>query len=302
MPQKKFVIIDGHALIYRGYYALPPLTTKKGELVNAVYGFTAVLLNMLQKLQPDYLAVAFDLKGPTFRHDAYEEYKATRKETPDDLISQVPRIRQLVEAFQIPIFNQEGFEADDMIATLAKKVEAYPEVDYLIVTGDMDLTQLVNDQVTVLAPLSGFNEVKRYDAEAVIEKYGVRPDQMVDYKALVGDTSDNITGVPGVGKKTAARLLQEYETLEGIFEHLDEVKGALHDKLEFGEDLAQKSKHLVQLRFDAPMDFELEKCLTHKVDGSQIRLLFGELEFNRLIQKFESLQDMWQKENQGSLF
>ncbi len=302
MAQKKFVIIDGHALIYRGYYALPPLSTKKGELVNAVYGFTTILLNMLQKLRPDYLAVSFDLKGPTFRHEAYEDYKATRKETPDDLISQVPRIRQVVGAFQIPVFEKEGFEADDCIATLAKKIENYPEVDLLILTGDMDLTQLVNEQVKVLSPLTGFNEVKTYDADAVVEKYGVRPDQMVDYKALVGDTSDNILGVQGVGKKTAAKLLQEYETLEGIFEHLDEIKGALHDKLEFGEDVAMKSKELVQLRFDAPMDFDLEACTTHEVDGTQIRLLFGELEFSRLIQKFEDLQDMWQKENQTTLF
>ena len=203
---KTFVIVDGHALIYRGYYALPPLTTQKGELVNAVFGFTSVLLNMLTKLKPEYLAVAFDLKGPTFRHEACEDYKATRSETPDDLISQVPRIKQIVGAFKAPIFEKAGFEADDMIATIAKKMPEHPDTNLLILTGDMDLTQLITDQVKVVAPISGFHEVKNYDTEAVIEKYGIRPDQMVDFKSLVGDTSDNISGVPGIGKKTGAGI------------------------------------------------------------------------------------------------
>jgi len=299
---KKFVVIDGHALIYRGYYALPPLTTQKGELVNAVFGFTSVMLNMLGKLRPDYLAVTFDLKAPTFRHEAYEDYKATRPETPDDLIAQVPRIKQIVEAFKIPIFEQAGFEADDMIETLAKKIEDYPEVEMAILTGDMDLTQLITDQVKVVAPISGFHEVKNYDAEVVFEKYGVRPDQMVDYKALVGDTSDNISGVPGIGKKTASKLLQEYETLDGVYENLSDLKGAMLNKLEFGRELAYKSQELVQLRFDAPMDFDLESCQTHEVDGGQVRLLFGELEFRSLLQKFDNLQNSWQTENQQALF
>ncbi len=299
---KKFVVVDGHALIYRGYYALPPLTTKKGELVNAVFGFTSVLLNMLGKLRPDYLAVTFDLKGPTFRHEAYEDYKATRAETPDDLLAQVPRIKQIVEAFKIPIFEEEGFEADDMIATIAKKITDYPDTELIILTGDMDLTQLITDQVRVVAPISGFNEVKNYDAEAVIEKYGIRPDQMVDYKALVGDTSDNISGVPGIGKKTAAKLLQEYETLDGIYENLEDLKGAMLNKLEFGRELAYKSQELVQLRFDAPMEFDLNSCCTHEVDGGQVRLLFGELEFRSLLQKFDGLQAAWQMENQQALF
>jgi DNA polymerase I len=299
---KKFVIVDGHALIYRGYYALPPLTTQKGELVNAVFGFTSVLLNMLTKLKPDYLAVTFDLKGPTFRHEAYEDYKATRAETPDDLIIQVPRIKQIVEAFQAPIFEKEGFEADDMIATIARKIEAHPDTEMLILTGDMDLTQLINDQVKVVAPISGFREVKNYDTEAVIEKYGVRPDQMVDFKALVGDTSDNISGVPGIGKKTAAKLLQQYETLDGVYENLSDLKGAMLDKLEFGRELAYKSQELVQLRFDAPMEFDLEACRTHEVDSGQVRLLFGELEFRSLLQKFDTLQATWQTENQQALF
>lgn len=302
MARKTFVIIDGHALIYRGYFALPPLHTGTGELVNAVYGFATVLLNMLQKLKPDYLAVAFDLKGPTFRHEAYEGYKATRAETPDDLISQVPRIRQLVGAFHIPVFQKEGFEADDMIGTLARKITAHPDIDFMILTGDMDMTQLITEQVKVLAPLTGFNDVKTYDAQAVMDKYGIWPTQMVDYKALMGDVSDNLPGVPGIGKKTAAKLLFQYETLEGIYSHLDEIGGATHDKLVAGKESGFQSQHLARIVTDAPLDFDLEACRTHDVDAPQIRLLFEELEFKRLIQKFDGLHEGWREENQPALF
>jgi DNA polymerase-1 len=299
---KKFVIIDGHALIYRGYYAIPQLRTTNGELVNAVYGFSTVLLSMLQKLRPDYLAVAFDLKGPTFRHEAYDGYKATRSETPDDLLPQVPRVRQVVEAFQIPVFQQPGFEADDLIGTLSKKIAAHPDVEFLIVSGDMDLTQLVNDQVKMLAPLSGFNDVKTYDAQAVMDKYGIEPSQIVDFKAMVGDVSDNIPGVAGIGKKTAAKLLFQYETLDGIYENLGEIKGAVHDKLERDKEMAYKSQYLATIVTDMDVELDLEACATHEVDGQKIRLLFNELEFKRLLPKFNSLHDGWREKNQPALF
>lgn len=301
-PLKTFVIIDGHALIYRGYYAIPQLRTSKGELVNAVYGFSTVLLSMLEKLKPDYLAVAFDLKGPTFRHEAYEGYKATRAETPDDLIPQVPRVRQVVQAFRIPVFEMEGFEADDLIGTLAKKLEAYPEVEFLILSGDMDLTQLVTDRVKVLSPLSGFNDVKIYDAQAVMDKYGIWPHQMVDYKALMGDVSDNIPGVPGIGKKTAAKLLFQYDSLDGIYEHLNDIGGALGEKLRVGRESALQSQHLAQIVTTVPVDLDLEQCHTHEVDGAAVRLLFGELEFRRLLPRFEALHVGWREKEQPALF
>lgn len=300
--KKKFVVIDGHALIYRGYFAIPPLRTQKGELVNAVMGFTTVLLNMVQKFKPDYLAVTFDLKGPTFRHEAYEGYKATRPETPEELLSQIPRIRQIVKAFNIPVFEKAGYEADDMIATLSEKLKTYPDMELWIVTGDMDLTQLVNDQVKILAPLTGFNDVKTYDSVAVIEKFEVRPDQMVDYKALVGDVSDNIMGVEGIGKKTAAKLLQQYGSLDGIYTAIDSIKGALHGKLEKGKGAAYQCRTLVSLIHDAPLDFVLENCVTHSVDSPQIRLLFQELEFRRLLEKFDGIHEGWEKEQQPTLF
>lgn len=300
--KKKFVVIDGHALIYRGYFAIPPLRTQKGELVNAAMGFTTVLLNMVQKFKPDYLAVTFDLKGPTFRHEAYEGYKATRPETPEELLSQIPRIKQIVQAFNIPVFEKEGFEADDMIATLSEKLKIYPDLELWIVTGDMDLTQLVNDHVKILAPLTGFNEVKIYDANAVFEKFQVLPEQMVDYKALVGDVSDNIVGVQGIGKKTAIKLLQRYGSLDGIYSAVDSIKGAVHDKLEKGRESAYQSKVLVSLVHDAPLDFVLEDCLTRSVNTSQIRLLFQELEFRRLLEKFDGIRESWQKDQQPTLF
>lgn len=299
---KKFVIIDGHALIYRGYYAIPQLRTQSGELVNAVYGFSTVLLSMLLKLRPDYLAVALDLPGPTFRHEAFEGYKATRAETPDDLHPQVPRVRQVTEAFQIPVFERPGFEADDLIGTLSKKISAHPEVEFLIVSGDMDLTQLVNDQVKMLSPLSGFNDVKTYDTQAVMDKFGIWPNQIVDYKALVGDTSDNIPGVAGVGKKTAAKLLFEYETLDGIYNNLGAIKGALHEKLVRDREAAYQSQHLARIVTDMDVNFDLESCHTHDVDASRIKMLFQELEFRRLLPKFEMLQKGWQEVNQPALF
>lgn len=299
---KTFVVLDGMALIYRGYYALPPLTTREGELVNAVYGFTTILLNMLEKVKPDYLAVAFDLKGPTFRHEAYEEYKATRAETPDELIGQIPRIREIVAAFQIPILECPGFEADDLIASLAERLKEESEVSLAVVTGDMDLTQLIGERVKLLAPLTGFNDVKTYDIEAVREKYGLRPDQMVDYKALVGDTSDNIIGVPGIGPKTASTLLQKYDTLDGVYAHLEELAEGARAKLVAGRESALQSRELVTLVRTVPFELDLVACQSHQVDGARVKLLFEALEFKRLLVKFAALQDRWAEKEQPALF
>lgn len=300
---KTFVVIDGHALIFRGYYAMPPLHTEEGELVNAVFGFTTILLNMLQKIHPDYLAVTFDLQGPTFRHDSYDDYKATRAETPDDLLPQIPYIRDVVRAFRIPIFEQQGFEADDMIASLSDQLKAYPEIQMRIVSSDMDLTQLIEGtRVQMLCPLTGFNDVKIYDESAVQEKYGIRPEQIIDFKALVGDVSDNIRGVPGIGKKTAATLLQRYGSLEGIYTHLDEIKGALHDKLATGKESAFECQTLVRLVRDVPLTLDLKACETHEVSLPEIRELFNRLNFKRLLVKFEEMQNKWKQAQQESLF
>ncbi len=284
---------------------MPPLHTQKGELVNAVYGFTTILLTILEKMRPDFLAVAFDLKGPTFRDELYADYKAQRPETPDDLIPQVPRIRQVVEAFKIPVFEKEGFEADDLIATLATHVghdEALANLELLIVTGDMDLTQLITDQVKIVAPLSGFNDMKTYDSQVLMDKYGIWPHQMVDYKALKGDVSDNLPGVPGIGEKTAAKLLFQYESLDGIYAHIDEITGAVHDKLVTGKESAYRCQKLAQLVKDVPLILDIEACKTHVVDAAQVKLLFEELEFKRLIPKFNGLQNHWQTIDQPAMF
>ncbi|HCW32225.1 MAG: polymerase I, DNA polymerase I protein [Candidatus Peregrinibacteria bacterium GW2011_GWF2_39_17] len=302
MDLKKFAILDGHALIFRGYYAIPPLYTEKGELVNAVFGFTTILLNILQKLRPDYLVVTFDMKGPTFRHDTDKTYKATRKETPDDLIPQVEIIHQVARTFQIPIFEQQGFEADDLIASLAQQLKFHPEIEISIISGDMDLTQLINQQIKLLTPLSGFNDIKTYNTQAVIEKYGIHPEQMIDYKAISGDKSDNINGIPGIGKKTATKLLQTYHSLDGIYENLDKIKGALHLKLSLGKEAAYHCQNLVKLIKNVPLEFNLTACETKDMPKDAIQKLFTELNFKRLFMKFEELYKHKKAEEQLAMF
>ena len=306
---KKFVLIDGNALIHRGFHAIPPLFTASGEMTNAVFGFTTVMMGFLQEEVPDYIAMTFDKKGPTHRHKIFEEYKATRVKAPDELYSQIPRIREIVEAFNMPIFEKEGYEADDLIATLAKEVEDQ-DLQVVIVTGDKDALQLVNEKVVVASPRKGYREVVYYTPEKVVENLGVRPDQVVDYKGLCGDSSDNIPGVMGVGPKTAANLLTAYETLEGIYDHLDEVKGKMKEKLENDRKMAFFSRDLAQLVKDVEMDFDLEKCVTHEVNKDEVVKLFEELEFKSLVRRFGRLSGEWEhnkrekefKESQMSLF
>src|SRR4030042_3444969 len=188
--KKKLVLIDSNALIHRAYHALPPLTTKKGELVNAVYGYASVRLNVLARFKPDYIVATFDLKEPTFRHKQFKDYKATRVKAPDDLYEQIPRVKEIVSAFNIPIVEKAGYEADDLIATFARKTEKlHPDVEVIIVTGDMDTLQLVNDRIKVFALRKGMSDSVLYDEKAIYERYGLKADQMVDYKGLRGDPS-----------------------------------------------------------------------------------------------------------------
>jgi DNA polymerase-1 len=295
---KKLFLIDGNAIIHRAYHALPRFTTKKGELVNAIYGFASMLLNILNNQKPDYIAVSFDRKAKTFRHEEYKDYKATRVKAPDELYEQIPRIKQVVEAFNIPIYEMDGYEADDILGTLAKQAESgtrlpplvksgtYQEpINTYIVTGDMDTLQLINDKTFVFAPHKGFNDTLIYDTAKVMAKYGLLPSQIVDYKALRGDTSDNIPGVHGIGEKGAAELLKKYSTLDGIYEHLIEISGALHDKLEKGKEDAYFSKRLATLITDVPIKLNLDSCKTHEFDLARITALFEELEFKSLLKK-----------------
>lgn len=283
MPKGTLILIDGHALAYRAFHALPPtLSTSDGELTNAVFGFASMLLTVLQEFQPDYVAVAFDV-GRTFRHDLSEDYKATRAKMPDQLASQLDRIKDLVSAFNIPIFEAEGYEADDVLGTLARRAEEQG-VETIIVTGDTDAFQLIDTHTRVYTSGRRFSDTQLYDEAAVMERFGLRPEQLIDFKSLTGDKSDNIPGVTGVGEKTAATLLAKYGTLENIYDHLHEIEPKrARTALEQGKDAAFESKRLVQIVRDVPLDLNLEACRTTDFDRDKVVGLFRELQFRTLI-------------------
>ena len=252
MPTERLMLLDGNGLIYRGYFALPPLTTSKGELVNAVFGFCSIVLRGIQDLHPDYVAVAFDLQGPTFRHEQYAEYKATRQRMPDDLRDQFPKVREVVKALRIPVYELAGFEADDVIGTITVDAERRG-LDTTIVTGDLDMLQLVTDHTRLMTTRSGVENTILYDPARIAERFDLVPGQMIDYKALKGDPTDNIPGVPGVGEKTAAKLIREYGTLEALYERIDEVKpDKLRDKLVEHRESVFMGKDLSTIVRDLP--------------------------------------------------
>ncbi len=289
--QKILVLIDSHALIHRAFHALPPLTTKKGERVNAVYGFILVLMKVLKELKPDYVAAAFDLPGPTFRHKEFEDYKATRVKAPDELYQQIGRVKEVVSAFGIPIYEKEGFEADDIIGSIAEITNNKKLITKnIIVTGDLDTLQLVNGNTRVYTLRKGVKDTILYDEKMVVERYGLKPLQMPDYRGLKGDPSDNIPGVPGIGEKTTADLLKQYGTIEEMYESFEKSKikvksQKLIDKLLENKDQAIFSKYLATIKRDVPLDFKLEEAKFGKYDLEKIKNLFKELEFFSLINR-----------------
>jgi DNA polymerase-1 len=284
---KKLLLIDGNAIIHRAYHALPPLTTKSGELVNAVYGFTSTLLSVIEKFKPDYVAASFDLAGPTFRHKKFEEYKANRVKADDELYAQIPIVKNVVKTFNIPIYEKEGFEADDVIGTLAKQAGEMTEpVETFIVTGDMDTLQLINESTKVYTMRRGLSDSVIYDTQAATERYGgLVPAQLIDYKGLRGDPSDNIPGVKGIGEKTAITLLTEYKSIEGVYENIDKIKGAVHDKLERDKAQALLSKELATIDKNVPVQLDLEHARLHEFDRTALVKLFGELNFYSLVKR-----------------
>ena len=294
MSENKLVLIDGHALAYRMFYALPleSFSTKEGEPTNATYGFTRTLLERLFAGNPPaYFAVSFDL-GRTFRDDLYAEYKATREKMPDELRRQIDRIKQIVQAMNIPILELAGFEADDVLGTVARQAEPLGVPSHII-TGDRDLLQLVNENTRVELPARRGNlQPEVYDPEKVTAYFGVRPSQLVDWKALVGDTSDNIPGVRGIGKKTATKLLNEYGTLENIYAHIDQIKGALQKKLIEGQEAAFLSQKLARIVTDAPITLDLAACAARDFDVNEVLALFRELEFRTLTKMLLERVDM----------
>jgi len=282
---KRIILIDGHSVAYRAYHAIPPLTTPSGEPSNAVFGFANMLLKALDDLKPDYVVATFDA-GRTFRHDEYEEYKAHRAEMPDDMRAQMDRIHELVEAFHVPILMKEGYEADDLLGTLARQAHD-KGLEVIIVTGDSDTFQLASDSVRVLYPQRTMSDTKLYDRQAVRERYGLEPEQLADFKALVGDSSDSIPGVPGVGEKTASRLLKKYGSVESIYEHLDEITPARFRKaLAEGRASALLSKRLATIVRDVEgITLDLEASAWGRFERSKVLDLFRELGFTSLVSR-----------------
>jgi DNA polymerase-1 len=292
---KKLVLVDGHALAYRAFFALPidAFSTSRGELTNAVYGFTRMLLRALEQEKPDYIAVTFDAGKETFRHQEFKEYKAQRARMPEEMRDQMARIVEVIEALGIPIFEVEGYEADDLIGTLSKQAQELG-VETLILTGDYDAFQLVSPRVKVLTTgghRQPFSEARLFDEKALQEKYDFRPSLLVDYKALVGDASDNIPGVPGIGPKYATDLVNRYGTIEEIYEHLEETEPTrVRNALAEGKEQAFLSKRLATIVTDVPIALDLERCRTGDYDRDRVMELFRKLEFRSLVDRLPKEQ------------
>ena len=298
------ILIDGHALAYRAYFALAStgFQTREGEPTHAVYGFALMLLAVWEEYQPDYLAVAFDT-GETFRHQQYAEYKATREKAPDDMRPQMKRIEELVRAFNIPIFAVEKYEADDVLGTLAHQA-GQQGVQTIIVTGDRDAFQLVGPDVKVLISGRSFSDRELYDEARIKERYDLPPAELIELKGLVGDTSDNIPGVKGIGEKSGVKLLQEYGTLEAIYEHLDELPKGQHARLESGRQEAFLSRDLGRIVTDVPgFELDLDACRTRDFDRDEVMRLFRELEFRSLYERIpgKSVQSAGAQSSPGVL-
>ena len=287
---KKFIILDGNALLHRAWHAIPPLTTKDGLVVNAAYGFTNVIEKMLSAYKPDYMAVAWDLPGGTFRNEEYKEYKATREKKADELYAQIPIIQGILAAYGIPSFSVKGFEADDILGTVAKMNEDAGGIETLIVTGDLDSLQLVSPKTKVVFFIKGLSEVKIYDEAAIKERYDLTPAQLIDLKTLLGDTSDNLPGVAGIGAKSGAELLKAYGTVDGLLEAMK--AGTLPEKyvkkLKGQEDTIHLMRRMVTIVRDVPLkEFDLEQTITSKPDTERLLGLFRDYEFKSLIKRYE---------------
>ena len=315
MDKKKFLIIDTNALIHRAFHALPPLTNKKGEVVNAVYGFLLMFLKAIQEFEPNYIAACFDMPGPTFRHKEYKEYKATRVKAPDELYEQIPKIKKFLDVFKISIFEKQGFEADDVIASIAEKTEK-KGINTIILTGDLDILQLVDKDTNVYAMRKGIKDMVLYDESKVLERYGLSPTQVVDLKALMGDSSDNIPGVPGIGIKTASELLQQFGTLDNVYKEVSNEE----NKTSFVSALAHKSKQtslvnltrsfeikprikkllleyrkqaflskrLAQIKKDVVVDFDLGNCEYKGYNKKEVLKMFQEYGFKSLAERLNT--------------
>lgn len=304
---QKLVLIDGNAIIHRAYHALPKtMTTRKGEPTNAVYGFTTTLIKVLEDLKPTYIAASFDLAGPTFRHEHFADYKATRVKADQELYDQIPRVKEIVGAMEIPIYEKEGFEADDTIGTIVRKIqETSNNIQTYIVSGDKDIYQLINGKVKVYSLRKGLSQLQIVDHDTIQEEYNLQPSDFIDLKALAGDSSDNIPGVPSIGIKTATDLIQKFDTLEKLYEKIDQnakckdqndnekckilgIKPRILNLLIENRAQAFLSQKLATIHRDVPIEFDLEKCKWGEYDRDKLRALFEELGFQSLLRRFDA--------------
>ncbi|MBQ5682830.1 MAG: DNA polymerase I [Peptococcaceae bacterium] len=286
---KKLIVIDGNSLANRAFYAIPILSNSKGVITNAVYGFTNMLMRIIKQEQPDYLAVAFDVSRKVFRHEQYADYKAQRKGMPEELRGQMDLIKDVLRAMNIAIYEKEGYEGDDVIGSMVRWAEGQ-DIHSIIITGDKDSLQLISDKTSVFLTKKGISELAKYDAAALKEEYDLVPDQIRDLKGLMGDASDNIPGVPGVGEKTALKLLHQYGTVEELYQHLDDFNGKkLGDKLRENEAQAFMSKELATIFCQVPLDFNEETLARHAFDVPLLTALYKELELRSLLNELTSM-------------
>jgi len=283
---KRLVIIDGKSVLYRGYYAMGNLSTSDGTPTGGVYGFAAISLEIVKKLKPDYVAVAWDKAKTNIekRREIYAGYKAGRKPAPDDFYAQIPLLMDLLDALGWKLFEADGYEADDIIGTLAQQADERKDWETIMISSDLDMLQIVDWNTRLCRLKTGFSDIEEFDVAGLEEKYGISKEQFLDLKALKGDSSDNIPGVPGIGEKGAVKLLQKYETLDGTYEHIDEIAGSIGEKLRAGKESAYMSKKLSEIMFDAPVS--LDDVPRFVVDKDRVMAELKKLEFNSLIRKF----------------
>lgn len=291
---KKLVIIDSYALVHRSYHALPPLTSPEGILVNGVYGFMLFLLKMINDLKPDYIVATFDMAAPTFRHKEYKKYKAKRVKMPDNFYEQIQIVKDLLQAFNIPILEKKGYEADDIIGSITEKLKN-KNIQSFIVTGDLDTLQLISDKVFVYTLRRGIQDQVTYDKEKVFERFELKPEQLIDWKALRGDPSDNVPGVPSIGEKTASTLIKEFGTLDNLYKKIKDeekikVSPRILGKLKDYEDQAYFSRHLVTIQKDMKIRFDLEKAKLNPPSKDKLTSLLNGLGFRSLIPKIFDLK------------
>ena len=284
---KKMLLVDGNSMLFRAYYATAygrPMTTSNGIPTNAVFGFSNMMHKAIEIIQPDYLCVAFDSAKKNFRHELFPEYKGGRKETPEDLVAQFAIVREFLDSWNLKRYEKEGIEADDIIGTIAS---SHPECEIAILSSDRDLLQIIDPTTSVWLMKKGISELEKMDEAALMEKYQITPSQIVDLKGLMGDASDNIPGIPSVGEKTAIKLLKQFETVEGVIEHVDEVKGKLHDTIVSYQNQAILSKKLATIRKDADVPVSMDDMIYHP-DLQNLKKFYLKYEMNSLARRIET--------------